>query len=235
MISIVIPTYNEKHNLPRLLEKIFSLSIGKNIEIIVVDDNSPDGTGKIAENLKKKYNTKREKLFVMHRKTRGRGTAGIEGFKEALKHKSEFIMEMDADFSHDPKYIPVFLKEIKNYDVVIGSRYVGGRILNRDLFRNIVSSIANIYNRSVLGLSVRDVSSGFKCYRREVMESLDFDKFLSDGYSIGAETIYRINNLGFKMKEVPIVFKNRELGESKLTAKIMSDYFIKVLLIRLRG
>jgi len=144
-------------------------------------------------------------------------------------------MEMDADFSHDPKYIPKFIEEMKNVDVAIGSRYVGGHIINRDIYRNVISKLANIYNRTILGLSIRDVSSGFKCYKREVIEALPFDKFLSKGYSIGAETLYRVKKLGFSMKEIPIIFKNREVGESKLTAKIMSDYMFKVLLIRLKG
>ncbi len=144
-------------------------------------------------------------------------------------------MEMDADFSHDPKYITKFIKEIKKFDVVIGSRYVGGRIVDRGIYRNILSTFANIFNRTMLGLDVRDVSSGYKCYRRKVMESLNFDEFLSKGYSIGAETLYKIKKQGFTMKEIAIVFRNRKYGKSKLTTKILSDYMLKVLLIRLRG
>ncbi len=231
MITIIIPTYNEKDNLPRLANTIFSLPIGKQVELIIVDDNSPDGTGELAEHLRKKY----RKIYVIHRKERGRGTAGIAGFKEALKHRNTYIMEMDADFSHDPKDIEKFSEEIKKYDVVIGSRYVGGRILNRSLYRNLISTLANIYNRTILGLSIRDVSSGYKCYRREVIEALDFDEFLSTGYSIGAETLYRVKRLGFTMKEIAITFKNREIGVSKVGIKEMADYLLKVILIRVKG
>ena len=231
MITIIIPTYNEKGNLPRLVGKIFSLPIAERIELIIVDDSSPDGTGEIAEQLKKKY----QRISVTHRKERGRGTAGIAGFKEALKHKNKYIMEMDADFSHDPRDIMKFVEEIKKYDVVIGSRYVGGRILNRSIYRNAISTLANIYNRVLLGLSVRDVSSGYKCYRREVIEALDFDDFLSTGYSIGAETLYRVKKTGFKMKEIAITFKNREVGVSKVGIREMSDYLLKILFIRLGG
>ncbi len=230
MVTIIIPTYNERGNLPRLVGKIFSLPIADKIELIIVDDSSPDGTGELAEQLKKKYH----KIQVIHRKERGRGTAGIAGFKEALNHRNKYIMEMDADFSHNPEDIVKFLEEIKKYDVVIGSRYIGGRILNRSLYRNIISTLANIYNRAILGLSVRDVSSGYKCYRRNVIEALDFDHFLSEGYSIGAETLYRIKEKGFTMKEIAITFKNREYGVSKCGIEVMADYLIKIFLIRLK-
>ncbi len=231
MITIVVPTYNEKDNLPRLMDKIFSLPIADKIDVIIVDDSSPDGTGKIAEQLKKKY----RRIEVVHRKERGRGTAGIRGFKEALKHKNKYIMEMDADFSHAPNDIPKLAEEIRNCDVVVGSRYVGGRILNRSLYRNMISTLANFYNRTILGLQVRDVSSGFKLYKREVIEALDFSEFASTGYSIGAETLYRIKKQGFSMKEVAITFRNREVGSSKMNWKIMLDYLVKIIQIRVKG
>lgn len=229
MLSVIVPTYNERENLPKLLSELFRLGIA--VDVIVVDDNSPDGTGQLAEKLKKRYPL----LHVLHRTSRGRGTAGIAGFLHALSLKNRYVMEMDADFSHDPRDIPAFLKSMKSADVVIGSRYVGGRILDRSIYRNIISSVANVYNRIFLGLHVRDVSSGFKCYRREVIKALDFPSFVSRGYSIGAETLFRVARLGFTMEEIPITFRNRKFGASKCDTKEKVDYVVRIMQIRLRG
>ncbi|OGQ05316.1 MAG: hypothetical protein A2W61_06500 [Deltaproteobacteria bacterium RIFCSPLOWO2_01_44_7] len=227
MIGIVIPTYNERENLPLLVEKIFALKI-PNVTLIIVDDNSPDGTGDIAEELAKKYGN----IEVLHRKVFGRATAGLDGFKKALAKGAELIMEMDADLSHDPNDIPRFLEEIQTCDVVIGSRYGAGRIVYRSWFRNFLSDFANIYNRTLLGLKIRDVSGGFKCYRRKVLASLDLNRFISTGYTIGAETLYRISKKGFKIKEIPIIFRDRTYGASKCTFKVMLNYAYKIWQIR---
>ena len=225
--AIVIPTYNERENLPLLVEKIFALQI-PDLHLIIVDDDSPDQTGEVAEGLAKKYG----KIDVGHRKVRGRATAGLDGFKWALKKGAQNIMEMDADLSHDPSDIPRFLEAIKTSDVVVGSRYGEGFMANRSWFRNFLSNFANVYNRFFLGLNIRDISGGFKCYRREVMASLDLDRFVSTGYTIGAETLYRISKKGFRICEIPIIFKDRVYGISKCTPKVMLNYLYKIIQIR---
>ena len=227
MISIMIPTYNEKENITPLVQQLSKLH--KSAKIIIVDDDSPDGTGKVADELSKKYN-----VSVVHRKEKGRGTAGIRGFKEAVKTKADFIIEMDADFSHDPKYIQTFLKEIKNSDIIVGSRMVGeGKVIERNGLRNAITFLGGITTKLILGIKVKDVQSGYKCYRREVLESLDFDKFISKGYSIGAETLYKASEKGFSIKEVPIVFKNRSKGKSKFNTKEMIMFLFNVMRLRL--
>jgi len=236
-ITIMIPTYNERENLQKLINSIYSVCKSNNIkpEFIIVDDNSPDGTGEIAEQLKNKYK-KKFRMHIIHRKERGRGTAGIAGFKLAIQLKNKYIIEMDADFSHDPKYIPDFIKAIKKYDVVIGSRYVGfGRIEKRSFVRNVVSFFANIYIRAMLGMKIRDMSSGYKCYRKEVLESIDFSKIKSKGYSIGAEMLYIIKKKGFTLYEIPIVFRNRRAGKSKAGIGETLRYLWTILIIRLRS
>lgn len=225
--AIVIPTYNEKESLPSLVEKIFALKID-DLGLVVVDDNSPDGTGGLAERLAKKYGH----IEVIHRKVRGRATAGMDGFKVCLKKGAETIMEMDADLSHDPNDIPRFLEAIKTCDVVVGSRYDGGRIQERGWFRNFLTYFINAYNQIVLGLKVKDISGGFKCYRREVLSRLDFDRFVSTGYTIGAETLYKIAKLGFRIQEIPIVYHNRAHGRTKRGMMITLSYPFKILQIR---
>lgn len=231
MLAVMIPTYNEKDNIELLVEKI--ISIIKDVKIVIVDDNSPDGTGDIADKLAKKY---KNNIYVLHRKERGRGTAGIAGFKKCLELNPDYIMEMDADFSHDPQIIPSFLKEIKSFDVVIGSRYVeGGKIFNRGFIRDFMSSIVNFYTSIVLGFEVKDKSGGYKCYRSEVLRNIDLDNFVSNGYSIGVETLYKIHKKNYTMKEMPITFNNRVSGKSKLSVKQIINYILMVVLIRLKA
>jgi len=219
-LLVMIPTYNEKENVANLVEQIFSLKLPPDdtIRIVIVDDNSPDGTGKIADELAKRYS---QNIHVIHRFTeRGRGTAGIAGFRYALSQDVDAIMEMDADFSHDPKYIPVFLGLIRYYDVVIGSRFVeGGEQLDREFSRELISVFANKIYRFILGCQFRDISGGYKCYRKEALAALDFGDFFSHGYPVGMETIYRLYKKGFSFVEIPIVFPNRKYGASKFKMK----------------
>lgn len=229
---VVIPTYNESENVKKITAAVLKQS--KQVKILFVDDSSPDGTGHIEDALSKKYPGR---IHVLHRRQRGRGTAGIAGFRKAISLKPDFIIEMDADFSHNPDYIPKLLFFAnKGYDVVIGSRFVpGGKIPNRSAWRDWLSFAANLYNAFVLGLwNIKDTSGGFKCYKREALEVLDFDHFVSKGYSIGPELLYNIRKAGFgRMKEIPIIFNDRNAGNSKLSIKEYLRYVITVLKIRL--
>lgn len=216
-LFVIIPTYNERDNLDKLIEKIFSLGMN-DINVLIVDDNSPDGTGELADRLAKGNN----KISVLHRdKKNGLGIAYLDGFRYALKNsKAEYIMGMDADFSHDPAYIPRFLEEIKNCDVVVGSRYYGGRIsiVNWPLSRLILSYGASVYVRLFMGLSLRDPTSGFRCFRRCVIKNLLENEIISSGYAFLIEINYICSKMGFRIKEVPITFYERDKGLSKMYA-----------------
>lgn len=215
-LSVVVPTYNEADNIEKLIDAIFSLSLPGNdrVSVVVVDDRSSDGTQEILHRLKERY---QDKLHIIIRtEEKGRGTAGIRGFKECLKLPCDCMMEMDADFSHNPQHILKFLAFIRYYDVVIGSRYVeGGYVSDWPLSRKIVSACSNFIYRFVLGTKIHDLSGGFKCYGRKVIESLNFDEFYSHGYSIGIETLFRCYKQGFTFLEIPIAFCNRKKGKSK--------------------
>lgn len=215
---VIIPTYNEADNIEALLKEIVSLKIA-DLTAVVVDDNSPDGTGKIADRLAKED----RQIKVLHRyKDRGRGLAGIAGFKFALQEGADYIIEMDADFSHQPKYIPNFLKHIINYDIVIGSRFVaGGRDIDRGLSRQIVTAFARIYIRLILGIKVKDITSGYRCFKRKVLEAVDLDRLISTGPSIVSEILYLATLKGFTTYETPIAFEDRKLGETKLNPGIL--------------
>ncbi|VVB50977.1 UDP-N-acetylglucosamine--dolichyl-phosphate N-acetylglucosaminyltransferase [uncultured archaeon] len=227
---VMLPTFNEQGNLPLIVPKI--LSQGKRIRLVIVDDDSPDGTGDLADELAKKY---WGRIKVIHRKgEKGRGTAGIRGFKEALMWDATCVIEMDADGSHDPQDIPRLLEAVKEADVAIGSRYVaGGEFINCDPKNILLSKIANKYDRVILGLPIKEVSGGFKCYRRKVLESIDLDHFVSWGYCIGAEILYKIHKKGFTMKEIPVKFVNRKIGKSKANMKVKIEYPLTVLRLRL--
>ncbi|RJR30628.1 polyprenol monophosphomannose synthase [Candidatus Parcubacteria bacterium] len=230
-IFIVIPTYNEINNISGILEKIFFLSIG-NLNVLIVDDNSPDGTGKVVETLKSKY----PNLYVLHRqKKSGLGTAYVVGFKKALEHNADIIFEMDADFSHNPHSIPDFLREIKNSDLVLGSRYiVGGKINNWKLARRLISRFGNFYARNLLRLPINDLTGGFKCYKKEVLEKINLDGLSSQGYNFQIETTYLAYQKGFKIKEIPITFTERAGGKSKFSLRIILESFYKVFLLKFR-
>jgi dolichol-phosphate mannosyltransferase len=228
---IVIPTYNEKNNLAGLVQGIFSLAI-ENLSLIIVDDNSPDGTGILADQLAAEM----PGIAVIHRQNKGGlGSAYIAGFQTALAAGADFVMEMDADFSHDFRFLPDFLREIKTADLVLGSRYIrGGEIKNWGLMRKLVSSLGNIYARLVLGAPIRDLTGGFKCYRRAVLKKINLAELDSQGYVFQIETTYLSWKKGFMIKEIPIVFTERKEGESKFDFKIFLEALYRVLLLRFK-
>lgn len=215
---VIIPTYNEVENIEELLKTILQLGI-PDLTAVVVDDNSPDGTGDIADRLAKEN----PNIKVLHRyQNKGRGSAGIEGFKYALKENADYIIEMDADFSHQPKYIPDLLKHIKDYDVVLGSRFVpGGQDIDRGLVRKITTVLARTYIQLILGIKVKDITSGFRCFRRKVLEEIDLDHLISTGPSIVSETLYKVHLKGFSIYETPITFIDRTKGKTKLNLAIL--------------
>jgi dolichol-phosphate mannosyltransferase len=225
---IIIPTYNELENLPSLLKEIFSYAPAT--DILIVDDHSPDGTGELAE----KMSAEDARVHVLHRSGKlGLGTAYIAGFKYALANGYDAAFEMDADFSHDPRYLPDFLKKIEEADLVIGSRYIpGGSTPNWSLLRRFISGGGNIFARTVLSLKVRDCTAGYRCYRRAVLESVEFETIRSQGYGFQVEMAYRVERQGFKIVEIPIVFMDRRVGKSKMSHAIFVEGFINVIRAR---
>ena len=228
---IIIPTYNEFENLPRLLPEV--LSKDESIDVLIVDDNSPDGTAAFVED----QMTTNNRIHLIKRPSKqGLGTAYIAGFKFALKNGYDFVFEMDADFSHDPKEIPRFLDEIKNSDVVLGSRYINGvNVINWPMRRLLLSSFANFYTRSITGMPVHDATGGFKCFRREVLEAIDLDKVKSNGYAFQIEMSFKAWKKGFKLKEIPIIFVDRVKGKSKMSKKIVREAVTMVWKLRLKS
>ena len=214
-VSVIVPTYNESENIKALVTQLLALPTG--ILVIVVDDNSPDGTGNIADRLAEE-NPRR--IEVIHRAGKlGLGTAYIAGFKRALAGGADLICTMDADFSHNPRYIPDMVAKIdQGYDLVIGSRYVpGGGSRGCTFDRKLLSWGANAFARTVLGLRAHDTTAGFRCYRREVLESVQLDEIKASGYSFLIEMLHRVRRRGWQVGEVPIVFENRRLGTSKIS------------------
>jgi dolichol-phosphate mannosyltransferase len=233
-IAVIIPTYNESDNIEALTEEIMALRLGPSkssggtsgqalgdvagaIAIIIVDDNSPDGTGEIADELTRAYRS----IKVIHRPAKlGLGSAHIAGFREALALGADHILTMDADFSHHPRYIPDLLGKNRDAQLVIGSRYVDeGGTLNWGLQRQILSTGANTFARLVLGLKAHDCTGAFRCYRREVLESIELDEIFSDGYSFLIEVLYKCQQRGWKIGEVPIIFEDRRYGTSKISRR----------------
>lgn len=236
-LAIAVPTFNEKENIRNFILSVRETVIQqKDIEttLIIIDDNSPDGTGKIIDELAAKYNIPPFKISPIHRpKKLGLATAYIQAFKKALKEKYDFVLTMDADFSHKPEYIPTFLKNIKDYDLVIGSRNVsGGKVENWSLLRNIVSKGGSLYSRMILGVNVKDFTAGFVMYRRKVLESLYLDNIKSKGYSFAIEMKYRIIKKGFSCKEFPIIFPDRKFGKAKMSKKIFFEAMLRVWQLR---
>ncbi|MFP3870954.1 MAG: polyprenol monophosphomannose synthase, partial [Syntrophobacteria bacterium] len=206
------------------------LALSNKCNILVVDDNSPDGTGALVAELAQEH---RRIEVLIRRKRRGRGSAGIEGFKCALRRGAQYIVEMDADFSHHPRYVPVLLEEIRNHDVVVGSRFVpGGADRDRGLVRQLITRLAVIYVRRLLHINIRDVSSGFRCFRREVFDRVDLDDMISAGPSIVLEILYKVCLNGFRVKEVPIVFRDRRQGDTKLDTITLLETLVMVLRLR---
>ncbi len=234
MFSIVLPTYNEKDNLPKIISQIRDVLLSGHLdgEIIIVDDNSPDGTSKIARFLKEKY--KDLPIHIIDRPTKsGLGPAYIAGFKEALKRNPEYIFEMDADLSHDPSYIPDFIQAMNKADLVLGSRYIrSGRILNWGILRRIISHFGNLYARLILRLPFKDLTSGYKCFSRKVLESIDLSNVESIGYCFQIELTYRAYLKQFKITEIPITFTERTIGHSKFSLRIIWETFTKILKIK---
>ena len=226
---IVTPTYNERKNIEELLNTIFT--IDSNYHVLVVDDNSPDDTGTVVKELQSNYSN----LHLLSRvKKEGLGSAYVAGFKYALKGNYDKIVQMDADMSHDPKDVVSLISELDNSDVVIGSRYISGiNVVNWPIRRLIISYGANIYTRLVTGLPVKDATGGFKCWKREVLESLDLDNVRSQGYSFQIEMTYRAWLQKFKIKEVPIIFVDRTIGESKMDRSVMLEAAIMIPRLRL--
>ena len=219
---VVTPTYNEADNIEKFIDQV--LSKGPDIDVLVVDDNSPDGTGKIVERLKKS-NTR---IHLISRAGKmGLGTAYVEGFRFAITNKFDYVFEMDTDFSHNPDEIPNFLEKIKEYDLVIGSRYTNGvRVINWPIRRLILSYGANVYSRIITGMPIKDATGGFKCFRRQVLEAIDLDKIHSNGYAFQIEMNFKAWNKGFKLCEHPIIFMDRQSGVSKMSKKLSMKQYI---------
>jgi dolichol-phosphate mannosyltransferase len=215
---VVIPTYNEADNIQPLLQEILALNV-PDLTALVVDDNSPDGTGQLADRLARNN----DRIKVLHRtEARGRGLAGIAGFKFALQAGADYIIEMDADFSHQPRYIPDFLKAIKNYDVVIGSRFIAGGVdIKRTFLRRLVTLLARKYIQLILGIKIKDVTSGYRCFRHQVLVKLELDRLISRGPSLVSEILYLATLKNFRLHEIPIVFIDRQKGATKLNLPIL--------------
>jgi len=222
-VLIVIPTYNEKENVAEIINKV-DLSIGGTSVMLFVDDASPDGTGVILEGMK----SSNSRIYVMHRPGKdGLGRAYAHGLSFGVKNGYDYIFEMDADLSHDPEYLKVMLKEFDNFDVVIGSRFMGSmENINATPFRRFISFFASRYVKYLLGLKCLDPMAGFVGYKKEVLEKIDFDNFFSKGYVFQAEIKFRCQRNGFKITEVPIIFKNRSLGDFKLRKRDMIEALV---------
>jgi dolichol-phosphate mannosyltransferase len=217
---VIIPTYNEKENIERMAEAVLAAS--PVADLLFVDDNSPDGTGQLADGLSEKH----ERIHVLHRTAKdGLGRAYIAGFKWALERNYAFVMEMDCDFSHDPKEIPNFRKKMEEgFDLVLGSRYVGGlRVINWPLSRLILSRGAGVYVQMITGMPFTDPTGGFKCFRREVLESYKFDQVKANGYGFQIEMTHKAWMKGFRIGEIPIIFVDREEGTSKISGNIVYE------------
>ncbi len=229
---VIIPTYNEKENIEKMVRKVFSLAIP--LHLLIVDDGSPDGTPGIVKKLQQEFP---DRLFIEERKGKqGLGTAYIHGFKWALKKNYEYIFEMDADFSHDPEDL-LRLRDacMQGADVAVGSRYVkGGSVKNWTIERIVLSYCASLYVKTVLGVNINDTTAGFKCYRRKVLESIDFDKIKFMGYAFQIEMKYTAHKLGFKVVEVPITFKDRTEGTSKMSMGIFREAFWGVIQMKFK-
>lgn len=218
---MIVPTYNERENLPLLAQRLLALPVS--VDLLVVDDNSPDGTGKLADELALQYPS----IHVLHRSEKnGLGRAYIAGFKWALARDYEFVFEMDGDFSHDPDDVPAFLQAAENADLVLGSRYVNGiRVINWPLRRLMLSVNAGKYVRIVTGMPFSDPTGGYKCFRRRALESLKLDEVQSNGYSFQIELTHKIWRQGMRVVEVPIIFTDRFQGLSKMSRDIVREAF----------
>jgi len=232
---VIVPTYNESHNISRLIETVMGLD--SSIHLLIVDDGSPDGTAKIEKDLKEQKFA--DRIFLIERSGKlGLGTAYVRGFKYALEHDYEFICEMDAHFSHDPEDLPILIETVKSgeADVAVGSRYANGiSIINWPLSRLILSYSANLYARFITGLPIFDTTAGFKCIRREVLEQISVDNIRSNGYAFQIELHFRAWKAGFKLKEVAIIFREREEGVSKMSKGIVWEAVWRVWTLKIQS
>ena len=226
---VIVPTFNERENIERLIER--ALEQDERLEMLIVDDGSPDGTGALVDDIV----AANPRVHILHRpKKMGLGTAYLAGFKWALEREYAYVLEMDADFSHDPIHLPQFLAAVENADLVVGSRYLQGRVtvVNWPIARLILSYCANIYARRVTGLKLWDATGGFKCFRREVLKAIDLDRVRSNGYAFQIEMSFRAWRKGFRIVEVPIVFVDRSEGTSKMSFNIQREAFWMVWRLR---
>lgn len=231
---VVIPTYNEAENLTKITSALFDLNIN-DLEILIVDDASPDGTGQIADQLVSKYP---DRFHVMHRAGKlGMGSAYIQGFNWAIQQGAQYIIHMDADFSHSPSYIPQFLSLIPDYEVVVGSRYVkGGRLdVTWSWYRRLLSWWANsVWVRVILGTKTKDATAGFKCWQVKALQGIGLDRIRSNGYIFQVEMCYLAEKMGYRIKEIPIYFEDRRIGQSKMDTGIKVEAALRVIDIRIR-
>ena len=227
---IIVPTYNERENVPRVVAEFLAPVPGS--ELLFVDDASPDGTGQLLDELAAADG----RIHVLHRPGKlGLGTAYLDGFRWALARDYDFIIQMDADFSHDPRYLPRMLEEVRRCDLVVGSRYVaGGGTINWGVGRQLISRAGGNYARTILGMHVRDMTAGFVCYRRQALEALDLSSVKSNGYSFQIEMKYRAHQAGLHIVEMPIVFEDRRVGQSKMSRAIVAEAFWRVWKLRLQ-
>lgn len=231
---VIIPTYNEKENIENIIRAVFSLE--KEFHILVIEDGSPDGTANIVKRLMEEFPTR---LFIIERTGKlGLGTAYIAGFKWAIEHKYDYVFEMDADFSHNPNDLPRLYNACANegFDVAIGSRYVSGvNVVNWPMGRVLMSYYASKYVRLITRLKIHDTTAGFKCYKRKVLETIELDKIRFKGYAFQIEMKFTAHKCGFKIKEVPVIFVNRELGTSKMNSSIFGEAVFGVMRLRWDG
>lgn len=227
---VIIPTYNERENLEAITRAV--LAAEPRVDVLVVDDNSPDGTGQLADELA----AREPRVKVLHREEKqGLGRAYLHAFSWGLEQGYQYLIEMDADFSHDPRYLPRLLDEAEGgADLVLGSRYVeGGGTVNWGAGRKVISRGGSLYARTILGVGIRDLTGGFKCFRREVLEGIDLEAVKSTGYAFQIELTYRALKRGFRVKEIPIVFEDRRVGQSKMSRKIFLEALTMVWKLRL--
>ncbi len=233
-VMVVIPTYNEADNLPTMIGELLVVEV-PDLEILIVDDNSPDGTGQIAGDLARRHP---DRVHVIHRSGKlGLGTAYITGFGYALEHGADLVVQMDADFSHSPSYIPQLVQAIEGYDVVVGSRYVPGGSLDEgwSWWRYFLSWWANsVYTRLILGLRVKDATAGFKCWRRSTLEGIGLQRVRSNGYVFQVEMAFLTEKLGYRFLELPIHFEDRRIGRSKMTVPVKIEAALRTWQIRWR-
>jgi dolichol-phosphate mannosyltransferase len=227
---VVTPTFNEADNIEKFIGEV--LSQGPDIEMLIVDDNSPDRTGDIVDHLA----SKNQRIHTLHRPGKmGLGTAYVEGFRYAIANGFDYVFEMDADFSHNPDEIPRMLERAQKFDLVIGSRYTNGvRVINWPIRRLLLSYSANVYTRIITGMPIKDATGGFKCFRRAVLESIDLSRVKSNGYAFQIEMNFKAFTKGFKLVEHPIIFADRTVGESKMSRKIVYEAVFMVWKLKMR-